>query len=260
MLAMGKNPWEQDDPDVQAFAGMRPQRRFPWKRVLLGAGVVALVTFVLGFYVPLIRAHEDLVRKFVNLGEKAHALGESAQKLDTELKRVTENRDELLTEKQTDEAEVKKQAVAADALKDKLSASMTNYLKGDRGAVSTDGGEVLVAFADGTMFVTGQATVSRLGRGALCELAKQAEGVTFEVAGVWSKNERIPPLLARNYDDAWAVSAALSASAVQTLKKNCSVAESRLKAVGLGEAVDKSTMLGVPPPGLLIRLTLPDKT
>jgi hypothetical protein len=137
---------------------------------------------------------------------------------------------------------------------------MANYLKGDRGTVSTDGGDVLVAFADSTVFVTGQTAVSRLGRGALCELAKQAAGVAFEVAGVWSKKEKIPPLLARNYDDAWAVTAALSASAVQTLKKNCSVDENRLKAVGLGDAVEKSTMLDVPPPGLVIRLKLADKT
>ena len=73
---MGKNPWEDPDHEVAALAAsMRGQGGTKrWVRLAVGLLVVALLTFVAGYYVPLLRAHDALREQFQQLSERRRAL------------------------------------------------------------------------------------------------------------------------------------------------------------------------------------------
>jgi flagellar motor protein MotB len=252
---MGKNPWEDADPDIQALAtSMRPRRSFPWGRVFGGLAVVVVGTFVFGYYLPLVRAHEALTKNFVALGEKAHALDDSMQNLGSDIERVTKARDELLAERDDREEAEKSEQKAARELQSKMEAALGGYVDKGLAAVATEGEEVIVALSNRLVFVTGQTKLSRQGQGALCDAVKKDTQRPITVEGVWDDKQPIPALLARQYTDTWSMSAALAASAASELEDTCSVSAARLSARGLGDAKDRASVLhGVKPPGIALR-------
>src|SRR5215813_5124368 len=56
---MARNPWESD---ADVFVPQRGGSRLA--RFLIGLGVVAIATFVLGYYFPLLRAYQTLTARY----------------------------------------------------------------------------------------------------------------------------------------------------------------------------------------------------
>lgn len=252
---MGKNPWEDADPDIQALAtSMRPRRSLPWGRVLGGLAVVLVGTFIFGYYLPLVRAHETLTKSFVALGQKAHALDDSVKNLSGEVERVTKARDELIAERENREHALKAKQDAARALESKVQGALGRYVDKKLAAVATEGDEVVVALSSRLVFVTGQTKLSRQGRRVLCDIAKQDTERPIVVESVWDDKQHVVALLARQYEDGWSMSGALATSALGALEERCSVAAARLSARALGGAGERASALhGIKPPGIAVR-------
>src|SRR5690606_40101080 len=109
---MGKNPWEELDPDIRAMSsGLRREgggRR--WATVGLFALGFAGVTLLLAYYVPLRQAHGTLVAEHAKLAAKAKEMERAALDAQRELEKSERYRGEL--EHAAEQRESERTAVA----------------------------------------------------------------------------------------------------------------------------------------------------
>src|SRR5690606_21596385 len=94
--AMGKNPWEESDHEVLAQeAGLQANRSKRCLRVIIGILVVATLTFIGAYYVPLFRAHAVLRDEYRQLSERRRVLDETLENKQRELEKIGKEKAEL---------------------------------------------------------------------------------------------------------------------------------------------------------------------
>lgn len=241
---MGKNPWEDLDPDMKALAS--PRGAIRWKPLLTALGGVVLFTILLGYYVPLYRAHGALLEDHEKLESKVQALEQAAQARDRELAAMKARNAELADAQREHESKVQSAAQKLDKLKASVRSKLSKLKQSEIALGATDR-SVVVALSHKLVFSPRKLDVSRSGREALCGVAEAASGVSLRAGSVAGSKRGLPGAVTRQYKTSLSLSAARAASVSETLHKSCKVDDKRLSAVGLGEQGTSAFKGGSPP-------------
>ncbi|HYO97168.1 MAG TPA: hypothetical protein VER33_21810 [Polyangiaceae bacterium] len=237
-------------------SSMRPSGGNRWGRIALLLVVVASVTFVAAYYVPLVRAHADLTAEHRRAADKVQSAEREVTSARTELKASRDKLATLEAERQAQEAG-KGQATSAtpstekrDATRAQLTALLEKHLKKGVAAVALQDGQLVVALADALVFAPRKLDVTPAGRALLCQLAKANDGA-LRVVGT-DNGQKPPPGLAQKYPSAWVLRAARAGSVAEALENKCSVPAARLSAAGSATASAK--LGGAKPPAQHLEL------
>src|SRR5690606_34622572 len=255
---MGKNPWEDPDPEVAALAAsMRTKSPKRWLRLAVGLLVVAMLTFIAAYYVPLFRAHASLRDEFKELSERRRTLDETLETRTRELERVQGEKAALQAKlDERDKAEERHKA-DLEKLKTSLSSSLRDKETRGTAAVRVEQNQVRVALANDLVFSPHTLTIGNGGTRLLCEIAGESDGAELRVVSVTSASERPAVLLKTKYPGGRELSAARAAVVGNRLERNCKVPAERVQAVGIVASGDDAS--GVKLPALVLELSPSEK-
>jgi flagellar motor protein MotB len=231
---MGKNRFEDMDPDIQAMrASMRPNAApVRWGRVLAGVLVVACATFAFAYHLPLQRAHQTLTSQFSELQSQVDTANRSLEEARGQVKTLTEKRDVLENEIKEQAAAAKSQNEGVSDVKQAVESKLKKAIGKDQASVGVDGGKVVASIALGTMLSRGKLDVSGEGKTMLCDVAQASGKRSIRVLAVSDKS--VPAPHSTKYKTTWDFSTAVAASVAQTLADKCNVDLNRLSATGFG--------------------------
>jgi flagellar motor protein MotB len=232
---MGKNRFEDMDPDIQAMrASMRPNAApVRWGRVLAGVLVVACATFAFAYHLPLQRAHQTLTSQFSELQSQVDTANRSLEEARGQVKTLTEKRDVLENELKEQAAAEKSRSDGVQGVKDAVAAKLKKAIGKDQASVGTESGKVIASLSLGSVLARGKLDVSGEGKTSLCDVAQASGKRNIRVLAV-ADEKNIPSTLATKYKTTWDYSTAVAALVAQTLADKCSVGAERLSATGFG--------------------------
>jgi len=228
---MGKNVFEDIDPDLQAMRGsMRPSARpLRWGRVATGVLVVACVTFAFAFYVPLMRAHEALTKQFLSLQSQVDTANRAAREARTQAKDALEQKqalqDQIAQAKQVEKSGSEASASIKSALESKLQKPAAK----EQAAVGTVDGQAVASLSLNYLLARGKLEVSPDGKAALCGVATASNKHPLRVLAIADKKS-IPPTLVAKLKTPFDYSGAVATLVAQTLLDKCSVDAAHLSA------------------------------
>lgn len=231
---MGKNPFEDMDPDLQAMrASMRPASSpVRWGRVLTGVVIVACATFAFAYHLPLQRAHQTLTSQFSELQAQVDTANRSLEEARAQVKTLTEKRDVLENELKDQAAAQKTQSEGANDVKQAVESKLKKAIGKDLAAVGLDGGKVVASLALGSVLARGKLDVSAEGKTMLCDVAQASGKRTIRVLAVAGKS--VPAAYSAKLKTPWEFSTAVASAVAQALADKCSVEPDRLSATGFG--------------------------
>jgi len=243
---MGKNVFEDMDPDLKAMRSMRssgpsagPMR---WGRVVTGALVVGCATFALAFYVPLMRAHEALTKEFLSLQAQVDSANRSTQDAQTQAKELLEQKqalqEQIAEAKQAEKSGSEASASARAALESKLQKVVAK----DQAAVGSADGQAVATLSLNYLLSRGKLEVSPDGKAALCSVATAANKRAIRVLAVADKKS-IPAPLAAKLKTPLDYGGAVSTLVAQTLLDKCSVDAAHLSATSFAAEPGASAKL-----------------
>ncbi len=227
-----KAAWQDmADADLGPYGKSRGTR---WGRVFAGLLFVAGATFIAAYYLPLYRAHQKLAEQYRELGQRSQGLAESASRAQGELKAAIEARDQLQAERDLRDSAKKSTGEQQERAKIALSSKLDKYLKKGNAALLVSAGSLFVALDSAVLFLPQKLDLTPTGRALLCDVAKTSEAKALTVRASVAAGSVVPPALAVNYPNAWALSAGRAAAVAQALEQTCSFPAAQLSATGNG--------------------------
>lgn len=219
--------------------------------------IVGGATFVAGYYIPLLRAHDKLRDEFQALSERRRVLDESLANKERELKKLESDKTDL-------QAKVDERAQADEAKQaelEKLRVAISSKIRafeGKRLAASSIAGErVRISLGNRLVFAPNSVTITKQAGSVLCDIAGAVDkGTQLRVVSVTSAEEAPSPLAAK-YASRRELSAARAAVVADRLEE-CGVASARVEPIGWLEGGD-SKVWGVGLPATAIEFSLPKK-
>jgi chemotaxis protein MotB len=238
------------DADLGPYGKSRGTR---WGRVFAGVLFVVVATFVAAYYLPLYRSHQKLADQYRELGQRSQGLSETVSRVQGELKRTSEARDQLQAEHDAHESAKKVTGDQQERTKAALSSKLDKYLKKGNAALLVSGGALFVAFDSALLFQPQKLDLSPVGRALLCDVAKTSEAKLLTVRASLAAGSVVPPALAVSYPSSWALSAGRAAAVAQVLEQGCAVPAAQLGVAGNGNQPLRS---GLKPTGDPIELEI----
>jgi chemotaxis protein MotB len=228
---MGKNPFEEMDPDLKAMGALtRPSGgSVRWARVATGVLVVATLTFAFAFYLPLREAHQALTKLFSELQSQVETANRDLQIARREAKDSIEKQQAL--QEKIDQAKQLEKSADPSAIKSALEAKLTKQLAKDQAALGTADGQAVAALSLSYVLTKGKLAVSPDGKAALCSVASAANKKTIRVLAIADKAS-IPPALGAKLKTPLDYSSAVATLVAQTLLEKCSVEPAHVSATG----------------------------
>lgn len=228
---MGKNPWEDSDVDLEALRkGVRGKTR--WSKVFVWVVIIAGLTFVGAYYIPLFRAHKALVGEFKQLMEQRRAtdakLAETRRQLDQESK----EKQRLKSEQEEKASEAKAVQTRLSVVSSKLSDQLGQAVSKGDAKVGVDGDGVSVLLANNLVFKPHTLTIPQASSKRLCEIAQVSTGA-LRLTALARSNEPPSVLLVGKYPTARALSAARAAAVALDLESHCQVPSHQLEAASI---------------------------
>lgn len=254
---MGKNPWEDADPDVAALrASMRAKSPTRWGSIVVGLLIVGGATFVAGWVVPLFRAHDKLRGEFQQLSERRRVLDDNLANKERELKKLES--DKVALQAKVDEraqADEAKQA-ELDKLRVAVSSKIAAFEAKRLGASSLAGERVRISLANRVVFSPNSVTLTKQAGSVLCDVAG-AIPKTAQIRVVSATSaEEAPSVLAAKFGSRRELSAARAAVVANQLEESCGIASARIESIGWLEGGDaKAWGVGLPATAIEFSLT-----
>lgn len=250
---MGRNPWEDMDPDVLAMRGGGGSG-MSWGKIFIGLIVIGVLTFFAAYYIPLFRAHDTLTAEHRRISDRAQALDQKLGQTNTALQAAQAKLRTLEAEQSQRESGTLQATARTDSVRAALGTAFERYSRKGSLAVGAEGDRVIVALADALVFAPRKLDVSNQGRSILCEFAKASGGRAIEVRAFDSGEPPAAPL-ATKYPTAWSLRNARAAGIAEVLTEKCGVQASKLLAAGAGSVQSAST-LGAKLPAERVELSL----
>ena len=228
---MGKNAFEDMDPDVQAMRGSMRASASPmrWGRVLTGVLVVGCATFALAYHLPLLRAHEALTKQFLALQSQVDSANRSVQTARDEAKEALEQKQALEAQVAQAKQAEKSGSDASASIKTALESKLQKPASKEQAAIGSADGQAIASMTLGYLLTRGKLEVSPDGKTALCGVAAASNKHAIRVLAVADKKS-IPPTLAAKLKTPLDYSGAVAALVAQTLLDKCSVEAAHLSA------------------------------
>jgi hypothetical protein len=255
---MGKNAFEDMDPDLSAMRGSMRSSAGPmrWGRVLTGVLVVGCATFAFAFYVPLMRAHEALTKQFLSLQAQVDSANRSLQDAQTQAKDLVEQKQSLQDQIAQSKLAEKSGSEASASVKTALESKLQKVIAKEQAAVGTANGQAVAALSLNYLLTRGKLEVSPDGKTALCNVAAASNKRAIRVLAVADKKS-IPAPLAAKLKTSLDYGAAVSALVAQTLLDKCSVEAAQLSATSFAaEPAASGKIEGKKLPGARVELWL----
>jgi chemotaxis protein MotB len=222
------------DDQLELDSPFRRSQSGRWKTVLVCLGLVGVATFVLGYYLPLHRAHAALSEQHRVMSGKAQAAATSLKQVQAELGTTKDRRDELERERFQRESLEKSALSKLDILKASLATKLEKLTSKGQAAVTLADGRLFVSLPESLVFTPNKAEVTPRGKAVLCDIAKSTTQNALHVGSVAADASGAAPALEGDFKSVWVYSAARAGNVAQTLEQGCSVASSRLSAIGHG--------------------------
>lgn len=244
LVRMGRNPWQDMDPDEVGMMGRRASG-MSFGKVFTGLIAIGVLTFVGAYYVPLYRAHTTLTHEHERISGRVRELEQQLASAQTSIKGL-ETKLSGLAEQQG------ASGAGLDGVQATLSQSLDRYVKRGGVVVGKEGNEVVIALSDSQVFYPKKVDVSAMGRLLLCDIAKSSGASLLSVRAFDSGAEPGPPLSSK-FSTAWALRSARAASIAETLAEKCGVKPARLVASGVGSTAG-TTGSSLPPEHIEVRV------
>jgi hypothetical protein len=231
---MGKNTFEELDPDVQAMrASMRPSAGpLRWGRVLTGVLLVGCLTFAFAYHLPLQQAHQTLTARFTELSSQADSSKRALEEARKSAKELGDKQQAL--ERQLSEVKQLEQqrASAGQELTSTLKSKLEKPLSKNQAAVGSAAGQTMAALSLDYVVTRGKLATAPQGQVALCSAAGAAGKRALRVVAI-ADQKSIPPALAKTYKTPLQYSVAVATLVAETLLEKCNTDPSRLTAAGV---------------------------
>jgi len=238
---MARNPWEDSDPDLAAFVG-KPRRKLSilkaWPQLLGVAGL----TFVLGYYVPMYRAHESLTKQHAVAAQRMVQLSGNLDETQAKLNKTEEERRTLAARLDEVDAQRSSEAGRLDSLKQSLESGLAKAIRTNAVRLESSQHLVAVALDAKDVFAAGKPDVTPKAKNLLCDVARAAGDRKLHLAVT---ADEAPPAASRRFvRDARAYAAIRASSVAEVLEKTCRVPSSRIETAGaLGSAAGKGSIV-----------------
>jgi flagellar motor protein MotB len=229
---MGRNPWDEIDPDLARMKGS--SGGMSWGKVFVGLIVIAVVTLFGAYYVPLHRAHATLSREHQKISDKAQSLDQQLVSAQRSMQSMESKLKGLESEQDARASGSAKSAAEADGVRSTLATALDRHVKKGGVAVGKEGSDVVVALADTLLFAPKKLDVSGGGRALLCEIAKSSGSTSALIVRALDAGEAPAEPLAAKFPTVWALRSARAASIAETLADKCGVKPARLSASAAG--------------------------
>jgi chemotaxis protein MotB len=228
---MGKNPWEESDVDLLALqTGARQETR--WGRVFVAILIIAMITFVAAYYVPMFRAHKALVTEFKELMAKYRAMDEKLAETRRLLDKESKEKHRLKAHQEERQAANKAAQAKLETQKATLGKQLSKEAgKGDA-QVELSPDAVRVTLANDLVFKSHTLTIPQGGSKRLCEIAQNTSG-PLRLTALAKADEPKSVLLAARYPTVRALTAARAATAAADLEQRCPVATAQLQSAAI---------------------------
>ena len=252
---MGKNPWEEPDQEALALAAtMQARKPRRWLRLLIGLVVVATLTFVAAYYVPLFRAHDALRAEYQGLSERRRVLAETLLTKERELERVRREKATLQGKLDDISAREKRRKQALEQLRTSISSKLrADETKGLAGTTIADG-SVEVVLHNRLVFSPHTLTIPSKATSRLCDIVGASQGFELEVVSVTNDDEPPSVLLAAKYPTRAELSAVRAAVVGNRLGQACGSGAGQTSTTGI-VSEGKLKLAGVKLPVTMLKLT-----
>lgn len=168
---MGRNDWQQAVEMDDVAAAMVPRKRGKVLRVLGFLLLLAMAALLLGYYVPLYRAHLALTTQYRNLAtQSAEQRRQLTGSIET-LKRISEERDALAVQARTHTKQEEGAALQADHLDRDIETGMKKFFGKGRIEKRREGAVMKLSLSAPVVLGIGTAALTDFGKKALCALA-----------------------------------------------------------------------------------------
>lgn len=225
-----KAAWEDlADADLGPYTKSRGTR---WGRVFSGLLVIATLTFVVAYYLPLFRAHQKLAQQYRDLDARAQGLSDTVSKTQVELKTASAQRDQLQGEHDRLASAKKSDTEQLERMRGTLTTTLEKLLKKGSAAVVLSGGSLVVALDSALLFQPQKLELTPSGRTLLCDVVKSTAAKSVAVRDSLTEGGTVPPALAASYAGQWALSAARAAAVAQGVQDACAFPAAQLSATG----------------------------
>jgi chemotaxis protein MotB len=191
--------------------------------------VVAGLTFVAAYYIPLFRAHKALVDEFRVLMQKQRAGEEQLTETRRQLDKESKEKQALKSAQEEKDSEKKVVETRLGELGSKVAKSLGGAVSKGQAQVDVVGDEVHVTLANGMVFKPHTLTIPQAASKRLCEIAQASSGA-LRLTALAESNEPPSVLLKAKYPTARALSAARAAIAAADLESHCQVEAHQLMA------------------------------
>jgi chemotaxis protein MotB len=227
-----KAAWE--DLVSVAVAPYEKNRGTRSARLFAALLLIASVTFVAAYYLPLYRAHQKLGERWRELVESAQGLSARLTKSDLELKATAAQKDQLQAEHDALEAKTTSDAEQLERMRAVLAPKLDKLVKKGNAALLVRGRALFVVLDGALLFMPQKVDMFPAARALLCDVVKTSGAKSVTIADSLAPVATVPPAFAANYPSAWALSGARAAVAAQVLARACSFSTSELRATGNG--------------------------
>lgn len=242
---MSAEKWDESDADLAALVG-RPRKKVSIKQIAPQLIAIAGITFALGYYVPMHRAHGTLTDQHATEQERVRHLSQSLEQAQSELRQTTEQRQVLSARVEAADEERKRKADRLTSLQEQLSSSLAKPVKAGAIQVSAGDQSVTVSIDAKQIFVAGKLDVDPKGKDLLCDVARGAGSNTLEIRAAAGEKELAPAPLRRTLSGPWSLGAAKAAAVVDALASGCRVPASRIVSAGaVAPSKDRSAAIDI---------------
>jgi len=209
---------------------MRPSARpLRWGRVATGVLVVGCATFAFAFYVPLMRAHEALIKQFLSLQSQVDSAKRAVQDARTQAKDALEQKQALEDQMAQAKHDEKSRSEASASIKSTLESKLQKQAAKEQASVASVDGQAVVTLSLNYLLTRGKVELSPDGKAALCGVATASNKRPLRVLAVADKKS-IPPALVAKLKTPLDYGGAVAALVAQTLLDKCGVDAAHLSA------------------------------
>lgn len=203
-------------------------------RVVAAVSLLGLVGLLLGYYVPLRKAHMLLNEKYRGSHSELSGTADQLKKTTEDVVSLQSERDSLKEAAEKTEQEKKAAEERVAKVNQELEEALSSFLKTKTVSIEKRGAESVIRVDDKALFGAKDTTPSRQGVKVVCAVAKAIKALSVkadvEVSG-HTTAEKVPVVFRRDYPSVWQLSAARAAGTVIEMQR-CGLSGESLGATG----------------------------